>query len=229
VLHVLYLIFNEGYTSSAGETLHRVELSTEAIRLARLVARRLPADGEVAGLLALMLLTDARRAARTGPNGELVPLGEQDRARWDAAMIAEGVALISGALGRGPIGEYQLQAAIAAVHDEAVRADDTDWPQILALYGVLAALGDNPMVALSQAIAYAMVHGPEAGLAQLDALAHDARLAGHQRLHAARAHLLERAGERARAVAEYRAAADRATNVPERDYLLLQAARLAEA
>jgi RNA polymerase sigma factor (sigma-70 family) len=227
VLHVLYLIFNEGYTSSGGATLHRADLSDEAIRLTRLLHGLLPHDGEVAGLLALMLLTDARRAARTGESGELIPLDEQDRTRWDRELIAEGVALVSAALTRGPVGPYQLQAAIAAVHDEAARAEDTDWPQILALYDVLGGLSDNPMVALNRAIAAAMVHGPATGLELLAALDGDARLRGHYRLDAVRAHLLERAGDRDGAIAHYRAAATRTASLPERDYLLVKAARLA--
>ncbi|HEX2206006.1 MAG TPA: DUF6596 domain-containing protein, partial [Longimicrobium sp.] len=227
VLQVLYLIFNEGYTSSAGPQLQRTDLSNEAIRLARLLHALLPDDGEVAGLLALMLLTDARRAARTGPNGELVPLDEQDRALWDRALIAEGVALVSSALPRGSVGPYQLQAAIAAVHDEAARAEETDWAQILALYTVLERISDNPMVSLNRAVAAAMVRGPEAGLELVAALDADPRLAGHYRLDAVRAHLLERAGDPARAAAHYRAAAERTASLPERDYLLTKAARAA--
>ncbi|HEU4628895.1 MAG TPA: DUF6596 domain-containing protein [Gemmatimonadaceae bacterium] len=226
VLHVLYLIFNEGYTSSGGAALQRPDLSSEAIRLTRAVHALVPDDAEVAGLLALMLLTDARRGARTGPAGELIPLDAQDRTRWDRALIAEGVALVSAALARGVVGPYQLQAAIAAVHDEAPRAEDTDWPQILALYDVLGGMSDNPMVALNRAIAAAMVHGPAVGLELLAALDDDARLRGHHRLDAVRAHLLERAGDRAGAIAHYRAAAERTASVPERDYLLLRAARM---
>jgi len=229
VLHVLYLVFSEGYAASSGFALQRTDLSNEAIRLARAVHDVLPGDGEVAGLLALMLLTDARRAARTGPGGELIPLDEQDRTLWDAEAIAEGVALASAALRQGPAGEYQLQAAIAAVHDEAARAEDTDWPQILALYGVLKGMSDNPMVALNHAIAAAMVHGPHAGLELLAPLDGDERLRGHHRLDAVRAHLLERAGSGAAAVALYRAAAEKTTSLPERNYLLLRAARLSEA
>jgi RNA polymerase sigma factor (sigma-70 family) len=227
VLHVLYLVFNEGYTSSAGPELHRTDLSDEAIRLARAVHALLPDDGEVAGLLALMLLTDARRAARTGPAGELIPLDEQDRTLWDRGLIAEGVALVSDALARGPVGPYQLQAAVAAVHDEAPRAEDTDWPQVLALYGVLERMSDNPMVSLNRAIAAAMVHGPAAGLELLEALDADPRLRGHHRLDAVRAHLHETAGDPARAIAHYRAAAERTASTPERNYLLVRAARLA--
>jgi RNA polymerase sigma factor (sigma-70 family) len=226
VLHVLYLIFNEGYASTAGPHLQRTDLSNEAIRLARAVHALLPDDGEAAGLLALMLLTDARRAARTGPAGELIPLDEQDRTRWDGALIAEGIALVENALSRGSVGAYQLQAAIAAVHDEAARPDDTDWAQIFALYGLLERMSDNPMVSLNRAIAAAMVQGPQAGLALLEALDGDSRLAGHYRLDAVRAHLHERAGDPARALAHYRAAAEGTTSIPERNYLLTKAARL---
>jgi predicted RNA polymerase sigma factor len=226
VLHVLYLIFNEGYTSSTGADLHRTELSSEAIRLTRIVHAMLPDNGEVSGLLALMLLTDARRTARTGGGGELIPLAEQDRARWDRNLIAEGIALITSAIANGAVGEYQLQAAIAAVHDQAARAQDTDWPQILALYSLLERMSGNPMVALNRAIAAAMVHGPAVGLTLLEAL--DEPLAGHYRLDAVRAHLLEMAGEADAAVAHYRAAANRTTNLPEQHYLATQAARLRE-
>ena len=226
VLHVLYLIFNEGYTSSTGPKLQRSDLSNEAIRLTRAVHMLLPADGEVAGLLALMLLTDARRQARTGPEGELIPLAEQDRSLWDRKAIDEGVALITATLSRGSIGAYQLQAAIAAVHDEAARVEDTDWPQILALYGLLKRMSDNPMVTLNHAIAVAMVHGAPAGLHLLEALDGDERMAGHHRLDAVRAHLFEMAGDREAAVVHYRAAADRTTSIPERNYLITQAARL---
>jgi RNA polymerase sigma factor (sigma-70 family) len=195
VQHVLYLIFSEGYTSSTGHDLHRTELSGEAIRLTRLLHGLLPDDAEVAGLLALMLLTDARRAARTGAAGELIPLDEQDRTLWDRGVIAEGIALVSAALSRGSVGSYQLQAAVAAVHDEAACAEDTDWQHILALYSVLERMSDNPMVSLNRAIAVAMVHGPEAGLDLLTRLDMDARIRGHYRLDAVRAHLLERAGD----------------------------------
>jgi RNA polymerase sigma factor (sigma-70 family) len=227
VLHVLYLIFNEGYTSSIGPDLQRNDLSQEAIRLTRAVHHLLPTNGEVAGLLALMLLTDARRPARTGPSGELIPLPEQDRTRWDREAITEGVALVSVTLSRGSVGAYQLQAAIAALHDEASRAEDTDWPQIEALYGLLKRMSDNPMVALNHAIAVAMVHGPRAGLDRLAALDADPRLAGHYRLDAVRGHLLEMAGDHPAAIERYRAAAGRTTSIPERNYLLTQAARLA--
>ena len=226
VLHVLYLIFNEGYTSSLGPDLRRADLSHEAMRLTRIVHELQPEDTEVAGLQALMLLTDARRLARTTAEGELIPLALQDRALWDKQQIAEGVALISATLPKGSVGPYQLQAAIAAVHDEAARADDTDWPQILALYDLLRRMSDNPMVRLNHAIAAAMVHGPTMGLKLLDALAADARVAEHHRLDAGRAHLLELAGDRERAVRHYRSAAGKTGSLPERNYLLTQAARL---
>jgi RNA polymerase sigma factor (sigma-70 family) len=226
VLHVLYLVFNEGYTASSGAQLHRAELTTEAIRLTRAVHRLLPDDGEVAGLLALMLLTDARRPARTGPDGELVPLAEQDRSRWNADFVREGLALVSSTLARAPLGPYQLQAAIAALHDEAARPEDTDWPQILALYDVLVRMAPNPMATLNQAIAAAMVHGPRAGLALLAPLESDERMAGHHRLHAVRAHLLELAGECAAARESYRAAARRTSSRPEQRYLEARASRL---
>jgi RNA polymerase sigma factor (sigma-70 family) len=226
VLHVLYLIFNEGYTSSAGPNLRRDDLSHEAMRLTRIVHRLQPDDPEVAGLLALMLLTDARRLARTGAAGELVPLAQQDRSLWDQRQIAEGVALISATLPKGAVGPYQLQAAIAAVHDEAARAEDTDWPQILALYDLLRRMSENPVVALNYAIAAAMVHGPLKGLELLDALQADSRLADHHRLDAVRAHLLELTGDRQGAAAYYRVAAGKTGSLPERNYLLTQAARL---
>jgi RNA polymerase sigma factor (sigma-70 family) len=228
VLHVLYLIFNEGYTSSVGAQLQRRELASEAIRLTRAVHSLLPDDCEVAGLLALMLLTDARRAARSGPDGELIPLTKQDRALWDQKQIAEGIALLTATLPKGAIGPYQLQAAIAAVHDEAACAGDTDWPQILALYDLLKRMSDNPMVRLNHAVAAAMVHGPSKGLELLDALDADGRLAGHHRLDAVRAHLLELAGDYPAASAHYRIAAARTTSLPERNYLMTQAARLRE-
>ncbi|HKO90495.1 MAG TPA: sigma-70 family RNA polymerase sigma factor [Polyangiaceae bacterium] len=229
VLHVLYLIFNEGYTSSFGPDLQRSELANEAIRLTRMLYQLLPADAEVAGLLALLLLTDARRPARSGPDGELIPLDEQDRSLWDEAAIAEGVALISAALPRGAVGPYQLQAAIAAIHDEAPRAEATDWPQILALYSLLERMLDNPMVMLNRAIALAMVHGPQAGLERLKALDIDGRLSGHHRLDAVRAHLMEMAGARDDAVAHYKVAAGRTASLPEQRYLLARAARLTES
>jgi predicted RNA polymerase sigma factor len=227
VLHVLYLIFNEGYASSAGPDLQRADLAGEAIRLTRAVRALLPDDGEAAGLLALMLLTDARRAARTSPDGDLIPLAEQDRTLWDGQAIAEGVALVSASLARGAVGPYQLQAAIAAVHDEAARAEDTDWPQILALYGLLERMSDNPMVRLNHAVALAMARGPRLGLARLAELEADKRLVGNHRLEAVRAHLLEMAGDEAAAVAAYRAAAARTASLPEQRYLAGRAARLA--
>ncbi|MEV6249552.1 sigma-70 family RNA polymerase sigma factor [Streptomyces sp. NPDC051742] len=226
VRHVLYLIFNEGYTASGGDALVAPELSTEAIRLARLLHRLLPEDTETAGLLALMLLTDARRPARTGPHGELVPLAEQDRGRWDAGLVAEGVELISRTLPRGQVGPYQLQAAIAAVHDEAESAEATDWPQILALYELLERTGANPVITLNRAVAVAMVHGPAAGLALLEELAADKRTAGYHRLLATRAHLLELLGEKEEAAVAYREAARRTTSAPERRHLTERARRL---
>jgi RNA polymerase sigma factor (sigma-70 family) len=228
VLHVLYLIFNEGYASTSGPSLQRAELAAEAIRLARMVHRLLPDDGEVSGLLALMLLTDARRPARTGPDGALIPMAEQDRGLWNAGEIAEGVALLTEALPRGATGPYQLQAAIAAVHDEAPSADATDWPQILALYELLQRISDNPVVALNHAVAVAMVGGAGAGLALLGELETDERIAGDHRLHAVRAHLLEMAGDRAAARESYQAAARRATSFPQQRYLNARAARLAD-
>ncbi|MFD8968774.1 RNA polymerase sigma factor [Streptomyces sp. NPDC059568] len=229
VLHVLYLIFNEGYATGEGPDLQRVELSREAIRLTRAAYELLPDDCEVAGLLALMLLTHARSAARTGPDGELIPLAEQDRNRWDARAIEEGTALITATLPKGPLGPYQVQAAIAAVHDEAATAEDTDWPQILALYGVLEQLGANPVVSLNRAVAVAMVRGPEAGLGIVESLDKEGRLTGNHRLSVVRAHLLEMAGDRQGAVENYREAARRTTSLPERDYLTIRAARLATA
>ena len=228
VLHVLYLIFNEGYAATSGPDLERSELTGEAIRLTRAVHRLLPEDGEVAGLLALMLLTDARRPARTRPDGALVPLAEQDRDLWDRESIREGVTLVTDALSRTSVGPYQLQAAIAAVHDEAERAEDTDWPQIHALYELLERISDNPMVTLNRAVAVAMVRGPRAGLELLETLDADDRLAGHHRLEAVRAHLLEMAGDYAGARSSYRTAARRTTSLPERRYLEARAARLAE-
>jgi RNA polymerase sigma factor (sigma-70 family) len=228
VLHVLYLIFNEGYASTTGPGVHRAQLSGEAIRLTRTVRRILPADGEVAGLLALMLLTDARRAARTGPGGELIPLDEQDRTRWDHRQIAEGTAILDAAVAGGAVGEYQLQAAIAALHDRAGRVADTDWPQILALYGLLERMTGSPVVALNRVVAAAMVHGPAEGLKQLDELdgSVDGSLGGHHRLDAVRAHLHERAGHVETAIEHYRAAAARTTSLPERNYLTAKAAAL---
>ena len=227
VLHVLYLVFNEGYTASEGDTLTMPALSQEAIRLTRWLHRLLPDDGEVAGLLALMLLTDARRPARTRPDGSLVPLAEQDRSRWDQAKIAEGVALVTRALPSGEVGPYQLQAAIAAVHDEATTMADTDWPQILGLYDLLELAAPNPFTALNRAVAVAMVRGPAAGLEIIAVLEADKRMARHHRLIAARAYLRELAGDTAAAAADYLDAARRATSLPERRYLALQASRLA--
>lgn len=227
VMQVLYLIFNEGYSSSSGSMLQRVDLSNEAIRLALSLHALLPDEPEVSGLFALLLLTDARRSARTGKDGELIPLDEQDRTLWNRDAITEGVAILTQALSRGRVGSYQIQAAIAAVHDEAARAEDTDWTQILALYGLLKQMNDNPMVALNHAIASAMVHGPSHGLALLQELDGDARLSGHYRLDAVRAHLFERANELPAAIAHYRAAAERTASLPERNYLIERAARLA--
>ncbi|MEV4705528.1 sigma-70 family RNA polymerase sigma factor [Actinoplanes sp. NPDC049316] len=222
VRQVLYLIFNEGYTASSGARLHRVELTAEAVRLTRQLRDRLPDDGETAGLLALMLLTDARRPARTRPDGALVPLAEQDRSLWDRAAIAEGTALITETLARAPIGPYQLQAAIAAVHAEAARAEETDWPQILRLYAILEALAPGPMVTLNRIVALAEVRGPAEALRRLDA----AGLGEHHRVAAVRAHLLERTGDLAAARSVYLEAARRTLSVPERRYLTARAARL---
>jgi RNA polymerase sigma factor (sigma-70 family) len=228
VLHVLYLIFNEGYASSIGAHLQRLDLAREAIRLTRGTKVLLPDDAEVAGLLGLMLLTDARRAARTGPDEELIPLNKQDRTLWDRAEISEGIGLLTAALSKGSVGLYQLQAAVAAVHDEAARAEDTDWPQILALYELLKRVSPSPMVTLNHAIAAAMVHGPSKGLELLKTLDSDGRLAEHHRLDAVRAHLLEMLGDQESAVKHYRTAAGRTTSIPERNYLMAQAARLEE-
>ena len=226
VLHVLYLIFNEGYASTSGPSLQRVELSAEAIRLARMVHELMPEDGEVTGLLALMLLTDARRPARSGPDGALIPMAEQDRTLWDGDLIAEGIALVTDALPRGPTGPYQLQAAIAAIHDEASSAEATDWPQIVALYDLLIQTSDNPVVALNRAVAVAMVRGPLIGLALIGELEADERIAEDHRLHAVRGHLLEMAGDRPAARASYLAAAHRTMSLPHQRYLNSQAARL---
>jgi RNA polymerase sigma factor (sigma-70 family) len=227
VLHVLYLVFNEGYTASSGPDLQRQDLAAEAIRIARDLRRLVPDDGEVAGLLALMLLTDARRPARTGPDGRLIPLADQDRGLWQSEAIREGVAIISETLSRARLGPYQLQAAIAAAHDEAERPEDTDWREIVALYDLLDRLAPNPMVTLNQAVAVAMVDGPHVGLELLATLDGDERLAGHHRLDAVRAHLLEMAGERDAARESYRRAARRTTSIPERHYLEGRADRLA--
>ncbi len=229
VLHVLYLTFNEGYAATSGPTLQRTELAAEAIRLTRLVRRLLPDDGEVAGLLALMLLTDARRRARTGPKGELVSMADQDRSRWDADQINEGVALITEVLPRGATGPFQLQAAIAALHDEAPTAETTDWAQIKALYGLLLRLADNPMVRLNHAVAVAMADGPDAGLALLSQLEVDERVADDHRLAAVRAHLLELSGDVTAAYAGYRLAAERTSSLPQQRYLHDRAARLGDS
>ena len=226
VLHALYLIFNEGYATTSGPGLQRVELSAEAIRLTRLLHGLLPGDGEVTGLLALMLLTDARRPARAGPGGELIPMAEQDRSRWDTELIAEGVRLISEALPRGDTGPYQLQAAIAAIHDEAQDASATDWPQITALYGLLLRVADNPVVALNHAVAVAMVRGADAGLALLDKVEQDRRMTDDHRVQAVRAHLLEMTGDLPAARAAYETAARRATGLPQQRYLRARATRL---
>jgi RNA polymerase sigma factor (sigma-70 family) len=228
VLHVLYLIFNEGYTASSGSALHRVELTSEAIRLTRQLRTLLPEDGEVAGLLALMLLTEARRPARTRPDGTLVPLAEQDHRQWDAVAIAEGVGLITTTLATAPIGPYQLQAAIAAVHDEAPSPEETDWRQILGLYDLLHVMAPGPMVTLNRIVAVAMVHGPQAGLEQLSSAEADPALAGHHRVHAVRAHLHDMAGDRVAARTHYELAARRTLSIPEQRYLERQASRLAK-
>jgi RNA polymerase sigma factor (sigma-70 family) len=226
VLHVLYLIFNEGYLTSGGPQLARSELSGDAIRLARIVHLAAPEDPEVTGLLALMLLTEARRPARTNDQGDLIPLAEQNRSLWNAELIAEGLALVAEAWSKGAVGEYQLQAAVAAAHDQAARVQDTDWREIVALYGVLERIRPNPMVSLNRAIAVAMVDGPQAGLALLERL--EQPLEQHHRLHAVRAHLLEMAGETVAAIGEYEAAAARTTSLPEKNYLTMRAARLNE-
>jgi RNA polymerase sigma factor (sigma-70 family) len=228
VLHVLYLIFSEGYASSIGSHLQRLDLAREAIRLTRNTKTLLPDNAEVAGLLALMLLTHARRAARTGPDEGLIPLDKQDRSLWDRVEISEGIEFLTVALAKGSVGLYQLQAAIAAVHDEAERAEDTDWPQILALYELLKRVSPSPMVTLNHAIAAAMVQGPDKGLQLLRALDTDPRLASHYRLDAVRAHLLEKTGDYEAAIKHYRVAAARTTSIPERNYLMAQAARLTD-
>jgi RNA polymerase sigma factor (sigma-70 family) len=228
VLQVLYLIFNEGYTATSGQELQRGELTAEAIRLTRELRRLLPEDGEIAGLLALMLLTEARRAARGTDDGSLVPLAEQDRSLWNKELIREGLALVTESLSRSAIGPYQLQAAIAAVHAEAARAEDTDWPQILGLYDLLERVGPNPMVTLNRSVAVAMVRGPQAGLDLLNTVEEDAHIAEHHRLHAVRAHLLEQAGDRTAARVNYMEAARRTTSLPEQRYLEARAARLVD-
>ena len=225
VLHVLYLIFNEGYTATSGEALNRVALTSEAIRLTRQLNAQLPHEGEVAGLLALMLLTDARRAARTRPDGALIPLAEQDRSLWDTAAIAEGIAILEATLPIAEPGPYQLQAAIAAVHDEATDVDATDWPQILMLYDVLLALSPGPVVALNRTVAVAMVHGPAVAIAELDDAASDPNLKGHHRVDVVRAHLLDQLGDRDAARECYLRAAQRTRSLPEQRYLLMRAMR----
>jgi RNA polymerase sigma factor (sigma-70 family) len=219
VLHVLYLIFNEGYTASSGPEIQRVALAEEAIALARMLSRLLPADDEVRGLLALMLLTHARRQARTGPDGALIALAEQDRGRWDGAAISEGVELITGALSSGPVGPFQLQAAIAAVHSEAPSAAETDWRQITVLYELLERTAPNPVFTLNRAVAVAMFRGPAAGLEVLAEVEHDDRLSGRHRVPAVRGHLLELAGDHAGAASAYETAATLTTSLPERQYL----------
>jgi RNA polymerase sigma factor (sigma-70 family) len=226
VLHTLYLIFNEGYAATAGTELQRAELSAEAIRLSRMLHRLLPEDPEATGLLALMLLTDARRLARTSPAGALIPMADQDRKRWDSNLIAEGVALVTEAMSRGDVGPYQLQATIAALHDQAPDYESTDWPQILALYELLLRLGENPVVRLNHSVALAMVRGPRAGLEQVARLETDARIADDHRLHAVRGHLLEMTGELDEARESYLTAAERSTSLPQKRYLHAQAARL---
>ena len=224
VLQVLYLMFNEGYLTTGGVELARADLSGEAIRLTRIVRLALPDEPEVSGLLALMLLTEARRPARTGTRGELVPLAEQDRALWRPDLIAQGDALIAAAWAKGSVGQYQVQAAIAAIHDQAVRPEDTDWREILALYGLLERMSGSPIVSLNRAIAAAMVDGPAHGLALLEPL--ERQLPGHHRVHAVRAHLLEMAGDIDGSIADYEIAAGRTTSLPEQQYLLTKAARL---
>jgi len=226
VMHVLYLVFNEGYLASSGPSLQRADLTIEAIRLTRTLHRLMPAEGEIAGLLALMLLTDARRAARTDHDGSLVPLAEQRRELWNTAQIEEGVALLTRTLGAVPVGPYQMQAAIAAVHDEAPTAKETDWPQILALYEVLERVSPGPVVTLNRAVAVAMVHGPRAGLALLGTLDADGRMANNHRLESVRGHLLELAGDLAAARRSYLAATRMTHSLPEQRHLALLAARV---
>ncbi|MBB4904538.1 RNA polymerase sigma factor [Actinophytocola algeriensis] len=227
VLRVLYLIFTEGYASTAGPSAYRAELSREAIRLTRIVHRLMPRDGEVGGLLALMLLTDARRDARVGYDGALIPLAEQDRSLWHGDFVEEGVGLVTAAMSAGPSGPYQLQAAIAALHDEAPTAEETDWPQIEALYRVLAEMTGSPMAALNHAVAVAMARGPAPALAMVEELAHDKRLTGHHRLHSVRAHLLELSGDAEGALAEYQEAARGTRSLQEQRYLRMKASALA--
>ncbi len=232
----LYLMFNEGYTASSGEQVQRTDLSQEAIRLTRLLHSGMgkrhgghSEEPETAGLLALMLLTDARRMSRTGAGGEMIPLDRQDRKLWNRKLIEEGVALVSNALQQGAVGPYQLQAAIAAVHDEAATAEETDWAQIAALYELLLRMSDNPIVRLNHAVAITMTRGTEAGLELLARLESDEVLRAHHRFYAVRAHLRERAGDYAAARADYEAAAAKTASMPERNYLLQQAARMKES
>lgn len=223
VQHVLYLIFNEGYSTTAGPNINRTELTGEAIRLARHLRRLRPDDSETAGLLALMLLTEARRSARTTDSGDLVSLVDQDRGLWNRELINEGVALVTQALSNGPLGTYQLQAAIAAVHDEAGRADETDWPQVLGLYELLEQVAPNPMATLNRAVAVAMVQGPLAGLALMATLDGDSRVCNHHLMFAVRGYLLEMAGDAEAASAAYHSAARRTASLPERRYLGMRA------
>lgn len=229
VLHTLYLIFNEGYTSSSGESLHRAELTHEAIRLTRMVHRQLPTDGEVAGLLALMLLTESRRTARTTATGDLISLAEQDRTLWDARLIDEADSLLVAAMARSPLGPYQLQAAIAATHADAQRAEDTNWKQVHVLYKILERIAPNPMVTLNRAVALAETSGPGAALDLLSDLDADPRMKNHHRLHAVRAHLFEMAGDMPEALKQYRLAARGTASVTERRYLELRASALDRA
>ncbi len=229
VLRAIYLVLNESYASSSGPDLHRTDLATEAIRLVRLLRELLPDDPEVAGLLALILLTEARRPARTTPEGALVPLAEQDRSLWDRALITEGTALAAVALERGPMGEYAAQAAVAALHDAAPRYEDTDWERILSLYTLLEQLTDSPVVRLNRSVALSMIEGPDAGLGVLDQLSSSGPLARSHRLRAVRAHLLELRGDISDARAEYAAAAAESANLRERDYLTAKAAALGSA
>ncbi|MEU8199038.1 DUF6596 domain-containing protein [Microbispora amethystogenes] len=226
VLHVLYLIFNEGYTASSGRELHRTDLAREAIRLTGMVHAQMPEDGEVTGLLALMLLTHARRETRTTPAGDLVPLGEQDRTKWDRGLIDKGVELVKASLAGPALGPYQLQAAIAATHADAATAEETDWPQVHALYLVLERIAPNPMVTLNRAIALAETEGPQAGLALLATLDGDERMAGHHRLLSVRAHLLEKTGDTAGAYEHYRRAARSTASIAEQRYLESRAGRV---